>query len=276
MSNASLFTWLFAILPLSVVAQGQGYLENPQPDSSQSGISVVSGWHCDASVIEFQIDDRRLVTVPYGSERQDTEPVCGDWNNGFSFLLNYSGMGDGPHTITVYADGVPFGFATFTVTTYGEQFVQGLQKTVTVADFPSPGSTSVLRWDEAKQNFALQSVSWGSPGNGHGDARYATVEGVELVYRLTSSDRFDGACALELTGTNYSANNRTCSVSVSWYDFDGRWRGGATAGVNLPPGITDSHTMEFTDLPSCDEIGRWDLTQMPGNSPNPSCWQGVF
>jgi len=43
MSNASLFTWLFAILPLSVVAQGQGYLENPQPDSSQSGISVVSG-----------------------------------------------------------------------------------------------------------------------------------------------------------------------------------------------------------------------------------------
>ncbi|MGA7978967.1 MAG: Kazal-type serine protease inhibitor family protein, partial [Chromatiaceae bacterium] len=136
-------------------------LENPQPNSAQSGIGVVSGWYCAANAVEFKIDDRRLVPVAYGTERKDTVSVCGDANNGYSFLLNYSGMGDGWHTITVYADGVPFAAADFHVTTLGEPFVRGLQRSVTVTDFPYAGDTSVLLWDEAKQNFAFDSVQFG-------------------------------------------------------------------------------------------------------------------
>jgi hypothetical protein len=139
-------------------ADNPGYLENPQPNSAQSGIGVVSGWQCDAQSVEFQIDDGRLVPIAYGTERKDTEPVCGDVDNGFVFLLNYSGMGDGWHLITVYSDGEPFGAAAFFVKTLGDKFVRGLEAVVEVPDFPYPGDTAVLRWDEAKQNFSIESV----------------------------------------------------------------------------------------------------------------------
>jgi hypothetical protein len=135
-----------------------GSLENPQPNSAQSGIGVVSGWHCDAESIDFQIDDGRVVPAAYGTERRDTETVCGDADNGFVFLLNYSAMGDGPHTVSVYADGILFGSAEFRVTTLGGEFLGGLDGVVAVPDFPYPGDTTVLRWDEAKQNFSVDSV----------------------------------------------------------------------------------------------------------------------
>ena len=135
-----------------------GYLENPQPDSAQNGIGVVSGWHCDAEFIEFQIDDGRIIPAAYGTERKDTESVCGDIDNGFVFLLNYSGMGDGWHRITVYANGESFGSAAFSVATLGDKFVRGLEGVVAVPDFPYAGNTTVLRWDEAKQSFTIESV----------------------------------------------------------------------------------------------------------------------
>jgi hypothetical protein len=147
---------------LGTAVHAQGTLENPQPNSAQSGIGVVSGWYCSANVVTFQIDGGRLIPVAYGTEREDTVGVCGDANNGYALLLNYSVLGDGWHTISVYADGVPFAAADFRVTTLGEPFVRGLQRSVTVSDFPYPGDTSVLLWDEAKQNFAFDSVQFGS------------------------------------------------------------------------------------------------------------------
>ena len=55
----------------------------------------------------------------------------------------------------VAADGVEFGWATFTVTTLGEEFVEDLRGETVVEDFPTVGETVRLVWQEANQNFVL-------------------------------------------------------------------------------------------------------------------------
>ena len=54
-----------------------GYLENPGPESFQSGIGVISGWVCDAEMVEIELN-RVPQEAAYGTERLDTEAACGD------------------------------------------------------------------------------------------------------------------------------------------------------------------------------------------------------
>ena len=76
----------------------------------------------------------------YGTNRADTgRAVCGDTDNGFGLLLNWNMLGDGEHTVVAVVDGVELARATVTVTTLGEEFVQGAAGTCEVADFPTPG-----------------------------------------------------------------------------------------------------------------------------------------
>ena len=44
-----------------------------------------------ANRIDLQVDGSITVQSPYGSLRGDTQGVCGDTNNGFSYLVNWSG-----------------------------------------------------------------------------------------------------------------------------------------------------------------------------------------
>ena len=48
-----------------------GYLENPGPDSFQSGIGVLSGWVCAADTVEIELNGA-VQTAAYGTERVDT------------------------------------------------------------------------------------------------------------------------------------------------------------------------------------------------------------
>ena len=59
--------------------------------------------------------------------REDTQEVCGDTDNGFSFLWNWSNNGDGEHTVRALSDGVEFGTATVTVTTFSTEFLRDTQ-----------------------------------------------------------------------------------------------------------------------------------------------------
>lgn len=77
------------------LASTPGYLENPQPQGNHSGITVLSGWVCDAGGVDLRIGDRSIVEVGYGSPRADTTPICGDRDNGFGLLWNVNGLGDG-------------------------------------------------------------------------------------------------------------------------------------------------------------------------------------
>ncbi len=135
-----------------------GVLENPAGGSFQSGLSVLSGWVCEATVVEVELngDSAHRLAAAYGTGRADTADACGNaGSNGFGLLFNWNLLGDGVHTVRVLADGVEFGRATFTVTTFGEEFVREARGRVVVADFPSPGETAMLAWQEATQTFVI-------------------------------------------------------------------------------------------------------------------------
>ena len=133
-------------------------LENPQPGSFQSGVGVISGWACEAQTVEVSFDGGPRIQAGTGTIREDTQSVCGDTNNGFGFLYNWNRLGDGPHTVTAYADGVEFAEVTATVTTLGAEFQQGLSREVTLPDFPDIGNAVVLKWQGAQQNFVTASA----------------------------------------------------------------------------------------------------------------------
>ena len=140
----------------------QAILENPAPGSFQSGISVISGWVCDAEMVELQFETATGTTFTeetgYGTERLDTADRCGDTDNGFGLLFNWNRLGDGPHTIRAYADGEEFAHSTFTVTTLGEEFVRGLRQTHEIEDFPTPDQTTTVVWQQGQQNFVITGV----------------------------------------------------------------------------------------------------------------------
>jgi parallel beta-helix repeat protein len=133
----------------------EGVLENPRPNSSQSGIGLVSGWKCAAGRIDVVFDDDPPEPAAYGTAREDTASICGDTNNGFGLLVNWNRLGDGSHTVRALADGVEFGRSTVTVVTLGEEFLTGAHEDFTLKDFPVSGQEIKLQWQESMQNFVI-------------------------------------------------------------------------------------------------------------------------
>ena len=134
-----------------------GYLENPSPDSFQSGIGVISGWVCAADEVVIEIAGTPHVAA-YGTGRLDTQSECGDTDNGFGLLFNWNLLGDGEHEVIATVDGMELGRATVRVTTLGEEFVRGAAGECTVSDFPHPGETAALTWQESSQNFVITEI----------------------------------------------------------------------------------------------------------------------
>ncbi|MBY0278293.1 hypothetical protein K2Z84_23440 [Candidatus Binatia bacterium] len=139
----------------STSASTVGTLENPAPGSLQSGIGVISGWACDATSIQVRIDDRPAGQAAYGTGRADTQPICGDSNNGFGMLINWGLLGDGTHTVEIRAGGVTLASSTFAVTTLGTPFLRGAAASYTLPDFPESGRNVDIAWDEGQQNFIV-------------------------------------------------------------------------------------------------------------------------
>ena len=138
-----------------------GYLENPGPASFQSGIGVISGWVCEADRVEIEIETAggavSMLEAAYGTERLDTARMCEDTDNGFGLLFNWNLLGDGEHEVAASVDGVELGRATVTVTTLGVEFLRGVEGACMVDDFPSPGQTVTLEWQQTSQNFVIAS-----------------------------------------------------------------------------------------------------------------------
>ena len=135
-----------------------GTLENPAPDSFQSGFGLVSGWVCGAERVEIEIDGTDIFEASYGTDRMDTAEICDDSNTGFGLRLNWNEYGDGEHTVRALADGEEFGRATFTVTTLGETFLMGASGVYDLPDFPEPDTIVTVEWQEASQNFVIIEV----------------------------------------------------------------------------------------------------------------------
>ncbi|MBL8251015.1 MAG: hypothetical protein JNK31_05065 [Candidatus Competibacter sp.] len=141
-----------------------GYLENPQPASYQSGITVISGWTCipganqatpEVGQVTLEIDGKTNLRASYGTLREDTRGACGDVNNGFGLLVNMNSFGPGAHSVRALADGQEIGRASFTVTTLGVDYLRGASGAYRLNDFPGPGQNIVIRWQENLQNFVI-------------------------------------------------------------------------------------------------------------------------
>ena len=190
-------------------------LENPAPDSFQSGIAAISGWACDAQTITIELNG-----VPYragyGTTRPDTQGVCGDTDNGFSLLWNWNNLGPGTHTVRALVDSVEFATTTVQVTTFGVPFLSGASRTFTLPDFPHTGDTTQVQWEEALQNFVIaDGMRW--PRGGH-----ASVAGVNARLENPTPDSFRSGIAaisgwacdaqtitIELNGVPYRAGYGT-------------------------------------------------------------------
>ena len=136
-----------------------GSLENPGPNSFQSGIGIISGWVCTATAVEVEFEteggDVHRFEAAYGTERADTLAACGDTDNGFGLSFNWNLLGDGEHEVIALADGMEFDRATVRVTTLGEEFVRDVAGACLVEDFPMPGETVTLEWQQSSQNFVM-------------------------------------------------------------------------------------------------------------------------
>ena len=135
-----------------------GFLENPGPNSFQSGIGVISGWVCEGDEVEIEIGDTGRQLAAYGTERADTLDACGDTDNGFGLLFNWNLLGEGEHEVVAYVDDVELGRATVRVTTLGVEFLRGVEGDCMVEDFPMPGATVTLEWQQNSQNFVITDV----------------------------------------------------------------------------------------------------------------------
>ena len=139
-----------------------GRLENPGPDSFQSGIGALWGWVCEAEQVEIEIKTAQgefaWHAAAYGLERGDTLDTCGDTDNGFVLLLNWNLLGAGTHTVTALVDGVELGRTTVQVTTLGQEFVEGAVGECVAEDFPYPGQSTLLEWRQNSQNFVITDV----------------------------------------------------------------------------------------------------------------------
>ena len=131
-----------------------GFLENPGAESFQSGIGVISGWTCAAEEVEIVLNGEPQEAA-YGTERLDTESMCGDTDNGFGLLFNWNLLGEGEHEVVAVVDGVELDRATVTVTTLGAEFLREVTGTCTAADFPTMDETVTLAWQQTQQNFVL-------------------------------------------------------------------------------------------------------------------------
>lgn len=209
---ARCFTLLAVVVfALAVTTDGhaQAVLENPTSDSRQSGVGIISGWKCDAGDLSLTLDGGPSTKVAYGTRRGDTAAVCGDTDNGFSFLINWNLLGDGTHTVRLYDNGVQFAESSFEVVTLGATFVRNASRSRHVLDFPTAGEGTTLEWQEGLQNFVVsQHVPRGSSlvryrGNvtcGNqvftstittlgGGVSWTSVDGLPSGYQLVEGDR---------------------------------------------------------------------------------------
>lgn len=146
---------------LSGMAQA-ATLDIPAPQTTVSGIGVISGWKCQANgPLTIRFDGGNAIPLLYGSERGDTrkpDGPCDEANTGFVAIMNWGNLGDGTHTAVVYDDGREFARSRFTVVTTGEAFLTGAGANCVVDDFPRPGDDSTFVWNEATQHMELWQV----------------------------------------------------------------------------------------------------------------------
>ena len=207
-------------------------LEIPAPNTTLSGIGVISGWKCEVNgPLTIRFDGGNAIPLVYGSERGDTRKPkgpCDDANSGFVAIMNWGNLGDGTHTAVVYDDGVEFGRSMFTVRRFREAFVTGASLTLPVQDFPHPGENAVFAWSQATQHLELADAFTAStppdPPNcegwatGQGDGAYDSAAWVEACLEAGTDPNArdaDGNTPLHWIERNHADKGRAAALLLA-------------------------------------------------------------
>lgn len=137
-------------------------LDSPAVGAIRSGADSIFGWKCTAGTITVRFDAGDPIPALYGGTRVDTFGECGDDNNGYVLLWNWSLLTPGAHLIEVFDDGVLFASATFTVISTGVEFLSSVAS-CTIPNFPEEGDVSTVTWADASQNFQLSEALLAGP-----------------------------------------------------------------------------------------------------------------
>ena len=153
--------------------------------------------------------------MSYGTTREDTRAICGDDDNAFVLLWNYSNLTPGQHVLEIWEGDTLWEGAIFTVERFGTPFLRGASGCYDLAGFPDDGDITSIRWQTAAQGFVLASscaVPRVAPGAPTGAMVLGVVEnpgpgavasGIGLVsgWRCeagTITARFDGGDPIEV------------------------------------------------------------------------------
>lgn len=141
---------------------GEQVLLSPQPGSVQSGVGLIYGFVCEADRIDVHIDGFPLFgtgKISYGFSWTPSLSVCGDDDNGFAVRMNWTVFSAGVHRVQVFADGVEFADATFTISPFGSHFIRDVTGDASIENFPWADSTVHIRWQVEDQNFVIDRKS---------------------------------------------------------------------------------------------------------------------
>ena len=247
--------------------------DNPPDGQPASGIGLVSGFHCTASVIEIEIDGARKLAAS-GTDRPDTATVCGKRNTGFGLLVNWGDFGPGTHTVRALADGVEFGTHVVTVPDLGGFFLFGKSGTTTVNDFPALGQQLLLEWREGLQGFVVKEVrpgpSIGGQWNGPNLERRSNCaasqnNGTRGTYAQWDAtlDRVGQTLTIQETGLTglsctYTGSYRLNGNAIEWYDGSYHCSDGKTGNFHSTDFMVSAHAFsirlatKLTGTESCD------------------------
>lgn len=214
----------FFAITASLAATAQVTFENPAQGSTVSGISMLSGWACDAETVQIQLANGAVIDAAYGTERADTEGSCGDTDNGFGVLFNFALLGTGEQTVTLLIDGESVASREFnTVQTSQGEFLtftgedlETVSTSTTLTNFPKAGHSVVLSWNQALQNFVIASEA--IPVSGGGEVLRDGVVDSQWDVGTTGFDQ----------AINYGAcvgNGGEGCPSISWASVDDADRG---------------------------------------------------
>lgn len=225
----------------------QGSLENPVAGSTESGIGVISGWHCTATNITATIDGTSLGKAGSGTSRGDTTGVCGRSNTGYSLLFNYNDLTPGSHNISVYADGQLLETRQFnTVQSAGASFVTGLVSAWDLSGFPSSGKTATIQWSQAKQSFVVTGIVGGIVDMSSLNVNIPlTINGNQILgdaigTNCAKYNKYSGTLSL---GLHVIANGNSLTVYSHTYEDTCQFNltyvsGNSTSGFNLKGSVS--------------------------------------
>lgn len=223
-------TMVLAVVWLATVAQA-ATLEVPSPNTTVSGIGVISGWKCEAGKLTVRFDSGEPIPLLHGAERVDVLNVgaCDHADVGFVSIMNWGNLDDGEHTAVVYDDGVEFDRSVFTVRRFREAFVTGASLTLPVQDFPHQGDNAVFTWSQPTQHLELADAfaapTSADPPNcegwvtGQGDGAYDSAAWVAACLEAGADPNArdtDGNTPLHrLTGGSGSDEGRSVSLLLA-------------------------------------------------------------